>query len=87
MSGFDLPGNRIQTDSKLHLLFQMDANSDGTLEWNEYISYLLLEYQERQTMLAYDQDTPFPYPMEVLERSHVDSVCRIAMLQVSRQLK
>jgi len=65
----------------------MDANSDGTLEWNEYISYLLLEYQERQTMIAYDQDTPFPSPMETLQRSQVDIICKVMMMEVRPKFK
>ena len=63
----------------------MDANSDGHLVWDEYISYLLLEYQERQSMIAYDQDTPFPTPLEILQRNHVESICKIDMMEVSNK--
>lgn len=65
----------------------MDANSDGHLEWDEYISYLLLEYQERQTMIAFDQDTPFPTPMEILHRNHIETIGKIAMLEVIRLVR
>ena len=61
----------------------MDVNSDGTLEWNEYISFLLMEYQERQTMIAFDQDTPFPTPMEIVQRRNVDAICKVMMMEAS----
>jgi len=38
------------------MFMRVDANSDGTVDWNEYISYLLTEVQLRQAMnLAVDQ--------------------------------
>lgn len=29
---------------------QVDANCDGSVDWDEYLSYMLLEFQEKSQM-------------------------------------
>ena len=31
-------------------LHQVDANCDGSVDWDEYLSYMLLEFQEKSQM-------------------------------------
>lgn len=40
-------------DKELGILFmKVDTNCDGTVDWDEYLSYMLLEYQEKDTMTS-----------------------------------
>ena len=48
------------TDKELDQLFmKVDTNCDGTVDWDEYLSYMLLEYREKDQMLMESQK-PFP---------------------------
>lgn len=33
-----------------HSYMQVDANCDGSVDWDEYLSYMLLEFQEKSQM-------------------------------------
>jgi len=34
----------------VQIFMKVDTNCDGTVDWNEYITYMLLEEQQRQAM-------------------------------------
>ena len=42
------------------LILQVDTNCDGTVDWDEYLSYMLLEYREKDTMNFMTKLKPFP---------------------------
>ena len=41
------------------MFMKIDTNCDGTVDWDEFCTYMLLEYKERQDM-NYVNETPFP---------------------------
>ncbi len=41
----------------------MDTNCDGTVDWDEYLSYMLLEYREKDQMNMTNAVKPFPKSM------------------------
>ncbi|XP_076807925.1 WD repeat-containing protein on Y chromosome-like isoform X4 [Clavelina lepadiformis] len=74
-------------DQELDTIFmKVDTNCDGTVDWDEYLSYMLLEYQKKENMKSSEQDRPFPNPMLEKQSNHLESICRITMLTAySRQ--
>ena len=47
----------------LHLLLlQIDANCDENVDWDEYLGYMLLEFQEKDIMQSMSVTQPFPKP-------------------------
>lgn len=78
-----IPVANCVNDTELDMLFmKVDTNCDGTVDWDEYLSYMLLEYQEKENMTVINQDRPFPNPMIATRTCHLESICRITMLQV-----
>nr|XP_026696669.1 WD repeat-containing protein on Y chromosome isoform X2 [Ciona intestinalis] len=68
-------------DNELDMIFmKVDTNCDGTVDWDEYLSYMLLEYQEKENMFSMAKDSPFPNPMVEKSCSHIESICKISML-------
>ncbi|ESO87414.1 hypothetical protein LOTGIDRAFT_92084, partial [Lottia gigantea] len=59
------------------LFMKMDANCDGTLDWEEYVSYNLLEYQEKSQMLEMLKEKPFPKEIKCIHTRHHDNIVRI----------
>ncbi|XP_039248319.2 WD repeat-containing protein on Y chromosome-like [Styela clava] len=69
-------------DTELDMIFmKVDTNCDGTVDWDEYLSYMLLEYQEKENMVMFNSDLPFPQPMRSKSSNHLESICRIELLQ------
>lgn len=52
---------------------KIDTNCDGTVDWDEFCTYMLLEYKERQDM-NYVNETPFPNPFRLISNPHRNSV-------------
>ena len=49
------------TDHELDILFmKVDTNCDGTVDWDEYLSYMLLEYRGKDDMNIHNLSKPFP---------------------------
>ena len=49
------------TDEELDTMFmKVDTNCDGTVDWDEYLSYMLLEYREKDAMQFAKHPKPFP---------------------------
>ena len=45
----------------------------GTVDWDEFCTYMLLEYKERQDM-NYVNETPFPNPFRFISNPHRDTI-------------
>ncbi|KAL5475077.1 hypothetical protein EMCRGX_G027131 [Ephydatia muelleri] len=59
---------RARDDPQLTALFmKIDTNCDETVDWDEFCTYILLGYQERETMDG-EKLPPFPYPLHELPR-------------------
>ena len=55
------------TDQDMDALFmKVDTNCDGTVDWDEYLSYMLLEYQEKDHMNFMTQEKTFPSRCRVI---------------------
>ncbi len=58
----------------------MDTNCDGTVDWDEYLTYMLLECREKDSMSMQAQ-RPFPKELRnIKDVPHRDSIIRIALL-------
>ncbi|XP_030855252.1 WD repeat-containing protein on Y chromosome isoform X3 [Strongylocentrotus purpuratus] len=70
-------------DKELAIVFmKVDANCDGTVDWDEYLSYMLLEYQERDHMSNLFKDRiPFPKPLKNIFSNHRDMIAKIGFYQ------
>ena len=40
-----LMGNKVEESELEKIFMKVDTNCDGTVDWDEYLSYMLLEYQ------------------------------------------
>ncbi|XP_043944952.1 EF-hand calcium-binding domain-containing protein 8 [Protopterus annectens] len=53
-------------DEELDIIFmKIDTNCDGTVDWDEYLNYMLLEYRERDYMQK-QSTLIFPKPMKLI---------------------
>ena len=52
------------------LFMKIDTNCDGTVDWDEFCTYMLLEYQEKDTMNKGGK-LPYSYPLKIVPRSAV----------------
>ena len=56
-------------------------NCDGKVDWEELCSYMLLENQQKTSMIKEYTDPPFPHPPRPLPRSpHHDDIISITYL-------
>jgi hypothetical protein len=60
---------------------KVDTNCDGTVDMDEYLTYMLLEYQEKQSMVSIDAENPLPDCITPIRSNHADSVVKIAKMQ------
>lgn len=67
------------TDKEIELLFmKVDANCDGSVEWDEYLSYMLQELQGKSGMQAPDASGLFtPEGFRHVASNHRDFVAKI----------
>ena len=69
---------RHSTEDEMEVLFmKVDANCDGVVDWEEYVTYNLLEYKEKTLMFEMLREKPFPNEMRDIESKHRDSIIRI----------
>ena len=45
-------GKNLENDQIERLFMQIDANSDGGIDWSEFSDYMLMESQANQTEIA-----------------------------------
>lgn len=70
----------MMTSDELELLFmKVDANSDGRVDWEEYVTYNLLEYKERSLMIERLRDRPFPPESKDINTRHRETIIRVAI--------
>jgi len=65
------------------MFMKIDTNCDGTVDWDEFCTYMLLEYKERQDM-NYVNETPFPQPFRSVHNDHRETIVGIGYLQKSK---
>ncbi|XP_038078621.1 WD repeat-containing protein on Y chromosome-like isoform X2 [Patiria miniata] len=69
-------------DKELAIVFmKVDANCDGTVDWDEYLSYMLMEYQERDHMSNLFKEIPFPKPLREIHSNHRDMLTKVGFYQ------
>ena len=62
------------------MIFKVDTNCDGTVDWDEYLTYMLLEYQEKDTMTFMNQDRYIARSARMVPNEHKDSIiCTLFM--------
>ena len=49
------------------MFMKIDTNCDGTVDWDEFCTYMLLEYQEKDSMTR-SGHLPYPYPLRTVAR-------------------
>ncbi len=71
-----------KNDQQMAIMFmKIDTNCDGNVDWDEFCTYMLLEYQEKEVM-AGEKLLPFPYPMKILNSPTHAMVTKITYLPV-----
>ncbi len=71
-----------KNDQQMAIMFmKIDTNCDGNVDWDEFCTYMLLEYQEKEVM-AGEKLLPFPYPMKILNSPTHATVSKITYLPV-----
>lgn len=69
---------RNNTEDEIELLFmKVDANCDGQVDWEEYVTYNLLEYKEKTLMMEMLRERPFPNEIREIESRHRDVIVKI----------
>lgn len=69
---------RNSTQEEIELLFmKVDANCDGVVDWEEYVTYNLLEYKEKSLMIEMLRGKQFPNEIREIECKHRDVIVRI----------
>ena len=69
-----------KNDQQMAIMFmKIDTNCDGTVDWDEFCTYMLLEYQEKEVM-AGEKLPPFPYPLRILDSHNYETVAKITYL-------
>ena len=73
-------GGILPHQDELAIIFmKVDANCDGTVDWEEFCSYMLMENQLKDVMSSeLGVDAPFPNPIRELHSSHRDTLVRIS---------
>ncbi|XP_033640138.1 WD repeat-containing protein on Y chromosome-like [Asterias rubens] len=75
-------GEGMVDDKELAIVFmKVDANCDGTVDWDEYLSYMLMEYQERDHMSNLFKEIPFPKPLREIHSNHRDMLSKVGFYQ------
>ncbi|KAK3740293.1 hypothetical protein QZH41_018524, partial [Actinostola sp. cb2023] len=65
-------------DNQLAIIFmKVDANCDGTVDWEEFCSYMLSENQLKDVMTSEDREMEFPFPAREVPSAHRDTLPRI----------
>ncbi|CAH1792660.1 unnamed protein product [Owenia fusiformis] len=68
-------------DEQMDMIFmKVDTNCDGTVDWDEYLSYTLLEYRERDLMSRTFSEMPFPKAVQEIPYPHFDIVVQIGFM-------
>ena len=75
------------TEDEIEVLFmKVDANCDGRVDWEEYVTYNLLEYKEKTLMFEMLREKPFPNEMREIDSKHRDTIIRIIFYPTIRKI-
>jgi len=69
-------GNNVSDDELDRIFMKVDTNCDGTVDWDEYLTYMLLECREKDTMNIQAR-CPFQREVSSIASPHRDSLVRI----------
>ncbi|KAK3580718.1 hypothetical protein CHS0354_005723 [Potamilus streckersoni] len=73
------------TEDQLETLFmRVDSNCDGAVDWEEYVTFILLEY-EKNLMVETIRDRPFPNDFREIYSRHRDAIVKIAFYPTVRK--
>lgn len=68
------------SDQELDRIFmKVDTNCDGTVDWDEYLTYMLLECREKDQMQE-QASQPFPRYLTSVDSEHRDSIIALKFL-------
>ncbi|XP_075243818.1 cilia- and flagella-associated protein 337-like [Convolutriloba macropyga] len=74
-------------DRELEKLFmKVDTNCDGTVDWDEFLSYMLLEYLEKDLIKAMMAELPFSKDEVEVPRKHSSLIVRIRHVPLTRSV-
>ncbi|XP_060578286.1 WD repeat-containing protein on Y chromosome-like isoform X2 [Ruditapes philippinarum] len=69
---------RNNTQEEIEILFmKVDANCDGVVDWEEFVTYNLLEYKEKTLMMEMLREKPFPNDTREIDSRHRDIIVKI----------
>ncbi|KAG5281841.1 hypothetical protein AALO_G00049380 [Alosa alosa] len=65
-------------DEDVDIIFmKVDTNCDGSVDWDEYLNYMLLEYREKDSLQKQNRPLYFPKPLKVVPVAHCEPIVRI----------
>ncbi|MGH0140357.1 UNVERIFIED_CONTAM: hypothetical protein FKN15_048107 [Acipenser sinensis] len=65
-------------DEDLDIIFmKVDTNCDGSVDWDEYLNYMLLEYREKDSLHRQNRPLFFPKPLKLIPVVHCEVIVRI----------
>ena len=74
-------GNKVEESELEKIFMKVDTNCDGTVDWDEYLSYMLLEYQGQDSMNTASNEQIFPSVVTEMASLNRDPIVRICFLK------
>ena len=74
-------GNKFEESEIEKIFMKVDTNCDGTVDWDEYLSYMLLEYQGQENMNMACNEQIFPSVITEMTSLNRDPIIRICFLK------
>ena len=74
-------GNKVEESELEKIFMKVDTNCDGTVDWDEYLSYMLLEYQGQDSMNMASNEQIFPPVITEMASLNRDPIVRICFLK------
>ncbi|XP_041112477.1 WD repeat-containing protein on Y chromosome-like [Polyodon spathula] len=70
-------------DEDLDIIFmKVDTNCDGSVDWDEYLNYMLLEYREKDSLHRQNRPLFFPKPLKLIPVAHCEVIVRIQFYHI-----
>ncbi|KAL5018967.1 hypothetical protein ScPMuIL_004689 [Solemya velum] len=74
------------SDKDIECMFKkVDADCNGVVDWEEYLTYNMLEYQEKNAMYDMLKEKPFPGTMIEIKTRHRDMIVRVCLFPTIRK--
>ena len=74
-----LMGNKVEESELEKIFMKVDTNCDGTVDWDEYLSYMLLEYQGQDSMNMASNEQIFPTVITEMASLNRDPIIRFVL--------